>query len=178
MWVALSGKDVVATGDSPLSVIAEAQKNGHMQTFIQRVGYEDQTEFRVRRIAFPYDTTYNNGFVPLPRAKVILKNVHGTAQKPLDDIILDTGADMTCIPGTDCDAAQLAAGRKHYFKTRMYDQVPQRSVFYQANIEVDGKDRLSLVERVPDGEERILGRDVLNQIKATFDGPLGTVTLE
>jgi predicted aspartyl protease len=177
-WVAMVGTVLVAAGGSPLAVIAEARKGGHMRTFIQRVGYEDKTEFKIRRITFDYDATYNDGIVPIPRARLTLKNILSAIEKNLEDVILDTGADVTCMPESDCDAAQLRVAGEHYLETKKHGQQPSRSVFHEAIVEIDGKNYSSLVERVADGEERILGRDVLNQLKATFDGPSGKVTIE
>ena len=42
--------------------------------------------------------------------------------------------------------------------------------FYGARIEIDGKVFNAIVEPVSE-PERLVGRDVLNQIKVTFDGP-------
>ena len=42
--------------------------------------------------------------------------------------------------------------------------------FYGARIEVDSKVYNAIVEPVAE-RERLVGREVLNQIKVTFDGP-------
>ncbi len=176
-WVVMDGTSVVAAADDPLSATFEANaKSGDQkQLLLKRVGYED-AEFRVRRIEFSYDSSYQP--FPLPRARVDLKNFTNSANATIDDMVLDTGADVTCIRQSDRDAAQLTVAKQVTFSTRAYGHQPRLSVFYPAFVEIDGKAYRSLVQIVPDSEERILGRDVLNQLKTTFDGPQGKVTIE
>ena len=53
-----------------------------------------------------------------------------------------------------------------------------RSVkFYGARVEVDGKVYNAIVEPVTE-RERLVGRDVLNQMKVTFDGPSRLTTID
>jgi hypothetical protein len=45
------------------------------------------------------------------------------------------------------------------------------TLVYRGNAEINGTLYRSLIQPIPGGKERILGRDVLNQVKVTFDGP-------
>jgi predicted aspartyl protease len=57
--------------------------------------------------------------------------------------------------------------------------VKSRSVFggavsalvYRAKVEIDGKRMKVMMQPVPGGQERIIGRDVLNQLRVLFNGP-------
>jgi len=49
---------------------------------------------------------------------------------------------------------------------------------YRGNAEIGGVIYPSFIQLVRGGDERILGRDVLNQVKVTFDGPGSTVIFE
>jgi hypothetical protein len=54
----------------------------------------------------------------------------------------------------------------------------RRSVtFYGARVEVDGKVYNAIVEPVTE-RERLIGRDILNQMKVTFDGPSRLTTVD
>ena len=54
----------------------------------------------------------------------------------------------------------------------------RRSVtFYGARVEVDGKVYNAIVEPVTE-RERLVGRDVLNQMKVTFDEPSRLTTID
>lgn len=49
------------------------------------------------------------------------------------------------------------------------------TLVFRGNVEINGVLYHSLIQPVPEGKERILGRDVLNQVKVTFDGPRSKV---
>jgi len=51
------------------------------------------------------------------------------------------------------------------------------TLFYQGKVEVDGRRCSALIQAIPAGQERILGRDVLNQQRVLFDGPAGQVVV-
>jgi len=66
------------------------------------------------------------------------------------------------------------------FKVRQrgfsYDEEYKPFALPQA--EINGAIFPSFIQSLPGGKERILGRDVLNQIKVTFDGPRQQITFE
>jgi hypothetical protein len=57
LWVAFAGGQVVASGRSPVEVLATAQQTGR-HPFVVRVGAEAEPT-RMRRASFPYDTAYH-----------------------------------------------------------------------------------------------------------------------
>ena len=62
-WVAFADGAVIASGAGPVEVLQAAQQSGR-HPFVTRVGAEAEP-CRMRRITFPYDTTYPNE--PLPQ---------------------------------------------------------------------------------------------------------------
>jgi hypothetical protein len=51
------------------------------------------------------------------------------------------------------------------------------TLFYQGKVEIDGQLCSALIQSIPAGQERIIGRDVLNQQRVLFDGPGGQVVV-
>ena len=173
-WVAVHKGRVVAVGDEPLAIMDLAlASDGYAYT--NKVGEEDKIVIRQRRVSFPYDDTYSP--TPLPRMGAVLHNFPQTKRKAVTDVIPDTGADVTCLPTNDCQDLDLLlfpfyAGISHPFGGA------RRSVtFYAAKVEVDSRVFNAIVEPVAE-HERLVGREVLNQIKVTFDGPSRTTTVD
>jgi hypothetical protein len=52
------------------------------------------------------------------------------------------------------------------------------TMIYTAWAEIDGNRYAALVRPVAGGQERIVGRDVLNQVRMLFDGPAGRVIVD
>jgi predicted aspartyl protease len=52
------------------------------------------------------------------------------------------------------------------------------TLFYQGKVEIDGRRYSALIQPIPGGQERIIGRDVLNQQRVLFDGPTGQVVVD
>jgi predicted aspartyl protease len=113
----------------------------------------------------PYDSTYRP---PFPVLAVVLRSEDGTVG-PLA-ALLDSGADATVVPSHLLEEIAALEGeqatlRSHFGDTRLVQT-------YLANIEVDGH-VLPGVYVVGDdeGDEIILGRDVLNKLPLFLDGP-------
>jgi hypothetical protein len=49
---------------------------------------------------------------------------------------------------------------------------------YRGKVEMDGRRFAAIIQPVTGGNERIVGRDVLNQQRVLFDGPAGQVTVD
>jgi hypothetical protein len=96
-WVAIHEGMVIAADTNLLKVTkAAAATGGH--PYIALVGAEDTVVFRVRRVAFAYDQTYQP--FPLPRVTVTFWNHAETHSKTHGDVIPDTGADLCVLqPG-------------------------------------------------------------------------------
>jgi len=112
----------------------------------------------------PYDSTYRP---PFPVLAVVLRSEDGTVG-PLA-ALLDSGADATVVPSHLLEEIAALEGeqatlRSHFGDTRLVQT-------YLANIEVDGH-VLPGVYVVGDdeGDEIILGRDILNKLPLFLDG--------
>ena len=93
-------------------------------------------------------------------------------------MIPDTGADVSVLPDTDCAAIDLF---NSLYMTGMAGGVVGASIatlFYRGKVEIDGRRYSALIQSIPAGQERILGRDVLNQQRVLFDGPVGQVVVD
>jgi predicted aspartyl protease len=132
--------------------------------------------FRVRRAVFGYDATYQP--FPLPRITATFWNHAQTHSQQHVDVIPDTGADASVLPDTDCKAIDLFNSP---YMTALAGGVVGTSVttlLYQGKAEIDGRRFSALIQPIPAGQERILGRDVLNQQRLLFDGPAGQVVVD
>lgn len=173
-WVAVHKGRVVAAGDDPLSIMEQAlSEDGYAYT--NRVGEEDKIVIRQRRVLFPYDDTYSP--TALPRISATLHNFPQTKSKTVTDAIPDTGADVTCLPADDCQELELFLFPYYTGISHPFGGTRRQVTFYVARVEIDGKIYNAIVEPVTE-RERLVGRDVLNQTKLTFDGPALTTVFD
>jgi predicted aspartyl protease len=171
-WVAVQGGKVIAAGPNVLDVLEAATKDGG-HPYVALVGSEDAVVFRTRRAAYPYDQAYQP--FPLPRVTATFWDHGETHSQQHADVIPDTGADVSVLPDHDCLAISLF---QFPYMTGMAGGVVGAAVttlFYRGKVENDGRRYAALIQPVPAGRERILGRDVLNQQRILFDGPAGQV---
>ncbi len=92
------------------------------------------------------------------------------------DVIPDTGADLSVLPEDDCLTINLFSSPYLTSSARAVFGPSVTTLVYRGSAEINGVVYRSLIQPVAGGRERILGRDVLNQIKVTFDGPQNRVT--
>jgi predicted aspartyl protease len=174
-WVAVHDGRVIAAGEDLLTVTeAAAVSGGH--PYIARVGEEDAVVFRVRRAVFAYDRTYQP--FALPRVTVAFWNHAETQSQTYSDVVPDTGADLSVLPDSDCAAFDLFSSP--YF-TGVSSGVVGGSVttlIYRGKAEINGNRVPAFIQPITGGQERIVGRDVLNQHCVVFDGPAGEVIFE
>ena len=93
-------------------------------------------------------------------------------------MIPDTGADVSVLPDTDFTAIDLFHAP---YMTGLAGGVVGASIttlFYRGKVEIDGRRYNALIQPIPGGQERIIGRDVLNQQRVLFDGPAGQVVVD
>lgn len=174
-WVAVHNGGVIASGANLLAVTeAAAAAGGH--PYIALVGAEDAVVFRVRRATFSYDPTYQP--FPLPRMTVTFWNHSATHSQSCSDVIPDTGADLSVLPDRDCAAIDLFNSPYFTGVSAGVIGAAVTTLIYQGKAEVDGKRYAALIQPVPGGHERIVGRDVLNQQRVLFDGPAGQVIVD
>jgi predicted aspartyl protease len=149
-------------------------RGGH--PYIALVGAEDAAVFRVRRAVFAYDQAYQP--FPLPRVSATFWNHAQTHSQQHADVIPDTGADITMLPATDCAAIDLYNSPCMTGMAAGVIGGSVAAVFYRGKVEIVGRRYSALIQPVPAGQERILGRDVLNQQRVLFDGPAGQVVVD
>jgi len=173
-WVAVHKGRVVAVGDNPLSIMEQAlAEDGYAYT--NKIGEEDKIVIRQRRISFPYDDSYSP--TPIPRITAILHNFPQTKSKTVADAIPDTGADVTCLPEGDCQDLDLFLFPYYSGISHPFGGMRRRVTFYGAKVEVNGRVYNAIVEPFAE-RERLVGREVLNQTKVTFDGPSRITTFD
>lgn len=174
-WVAVLEGKVIAAGADLLAVTAAAAATlGH--PYIALVGAEETVVFRVRKAAFAYDRAYQP--FPLPRVIATYWNHAETHAQTCADVIPDTGADLSVLPDGDCTAIDLF--NSPYFTSVSSGGVGASvaTLIYRGKVEMDGRRFAALIQPVAGGQERIVGRDVLNQQRVLFDGPAGQVTVD
>jgi predicted aspartyl protease len=173
-WVAVHGGQVIAAGTKLLEVMERASAfGGH--PYFALVGAEDAAVFRVRRAVFAYDQAYQ--LFPLPRLIARFWNHPATHSQQYPDVIPDTGADVSVLPDSDCRSIDLFNSPYMTGIAGGVIGVSVTTLFYQGQIEIDGQRYSALIHSVPAGQERIVGRDVLNQQRVLFDGPAGQVVV-
>lgn len=174
-WVAVHDGRVIAAGEDLVTVTeAAAASGGH--PYIAKVGEEDAVVFRVRRALFAYDQAYQP--FALPRVTVTFLDDAETQSQTYPDVIPDTGADLSVLPDSDCAAFDLF--NSPYF-TGLSSGVIGGSVttlIYRGKAEINGNRTPAFIQPITGGQERIVGRDVLNQHRVVFDGPIGEVVFE
>ena len=170
-WVAVREGAVVAEAENVFDILDRAEEAGG-HPYIVRVGHEDM-EFRIRR-TFSYDAGYHP--FPLPRITATFSDRHRNRSASYEDVIPDTGADISLLP--ERDGADIGLRAYPYMATMMRGVIGPRvpAVVYQAVVDINGRSFRSLIQLV-EASERILGRDVLNQLRITFDGPAGQVVI-
>lgn len=95
----------------------------------------------------------------------------------LDAVIPDTGADASALPWPDCQQLQLDPA----------DGVPgliggvagsaAATIVFPTWAHLDGSDYPCRLQADFFGQERLLGRDVLNRLEVLFRGPAGEVVV-
>jgi predicted aspartyl protease len=173
-WVAVQDAKVIVAGPNLMEVMDKATSSGG-HPYIALVGAEDAAVFRIRRAVFAYDQAYQP--IPLPRVTATFWNNAQTHGQQHPDVIPDTGADVSVLPDQDCVTINLFNSP---YLAGIAGGVVGASIttlFYRGKVEMDGRIYSALIQPIPSGKERILGRDVLNQQRVLFDGPAGEVVV-
>jgi hypothetical protein len=174
-WVAVAEGKVVAAGPGFLGVTeAAADYGGH--PYIALVGGEDSVVFRVRRVQFAYDSAYQP--FALPRMTATFWNYAETPSQTYSDVIPDTGADLSVLPTSDCSSFDLFSSPYLTGTSSGVIGASTTTLIYRGKAEIDGNRWPAFIQPVPGGQERLVGRDVLNQNRVLFDGPAGIVTVD
>lgn len=171
LWVGYADGRVVASGRSPVAVLAAAEATG-LWPYLACVGRESEPD-RVRRTSFAYDAGYPGE--PLPVVSVEFRRAPGVAGILLDRVIPDTGADVSVLPWADCQAIGLDPSRGQRGQIGGIGGGRTVTLSFLAWARLDGSDFPCRLQADFAGSERILGRDVLNQLDLLFRGPSGEV---
>jgi len=174
-WIAFHNKEVIASGDNIYDVTLAALQKSSSCAYITKVGEEDKLMVKVRRREFSYNLNYQP--FPLPQAKVRFYNARMTQNKNCDDVIPDTGADTTALPVEDCHEIRLFETPGMRLQSRSYGGEAVPSIVIPGFAEIDDQKYLCYIEPVVE-VERLLGRDVLNQLTVTFQGLESKVIFE
>jgi len=173
LWVGYAAGRVVASGRSPVAVLAEAEATG-LRPHLACVGREAEPD-RVRRVSFAYDASYRGE--PLPLVRVEFRPTAGVPGVVLDRVIPDTGADVSVLPWADCQTLGLAPSHGQRGQIGGVGGSRALTLSFLAWARLDGRDFPCRLQADFAGTERILGRDVLNQLDVLFRGPAGEVVV-
>ena len=172
-WVAFAGGRVVAAGRDSSAVLHGARAQ-ELVPFLALCGREEWAP-RVRREVFPYDATYPGSAVLRVRAE--LRTSPAGRGRVLDDAIPDTGADLSVLPWLDCQwvGLKLADGTPDQMLGVGPD--PVLTMTFAVWIVLDSRAYPCRVQVDFQRDERLLGRDLLNQLDILFRGPAGEVVV-
>lgn len=172
-WIGFADGKVVASGSSPVAVLQVAEASGR-HPFLVCVGREEEP-CRIRRVSFPYDTSYSGEALPL--IAVEFRQASGMSGHVFDQVIPDTGADASVLPWADCQLLKLqpSAGIQGLITGVAGSSVA--TIAFLVWTHLDGKEYPCRLQADFVGTERILGRDVLNQVEVLFRGPVGEVVI-
>lgn len=172
-WIGFADGRVIASGKSPVDVFHAAEATG-LRPFFICVGKEEQP-CRIRRVTFSYDANYAGE--PLPLIRVEFRQSSGSPGVILDRVIPDTGADASVLPWADCQLLQLTPALGVQGLISGVAGSSAATLAFQVWAWLDGSDYPCRLQADFVGNERILGRDVLNRLEVLFRGPVGEVVV-
>ncbi len=172
-WIGFADGMVIASGSSPVTVFHAAEASGQ-HPFLICVGKEEQP-CRIRRTAFPYDTSYPGEALPL--ISVEFRLASGLPGIVLDRVIPDTGADASVLPWADCQILQLVPSMGVQSLISGVVGGSAATLGFLIWAQLDEQEHPCRLQADFTGSERILGRDVLNRLEVLFRGPTGEVVV-
>ena len=172
-WIGFADGQVIVAGASPVEVFHAAQESGS-HPFVTCVGRENEP-CRMRRAVFSYDADYPGEALPLMTAE--FRKDADTPGMVLERVIPDTGADASAIPWADCE--QLALDPQDGAPGLMggVGETATATLVFRAWVFLDGQNYPCRLQADFTGQERILGRDVLNRLEIVFKGPAREVII-
>jgi len=168
-WIGFANGGVIASGASPVAVFHAAEASGR-NPFVTCVGHEDEP-CRMRRASFAYPGE------PLPILTLEFRPVSGSPGVTLDRVIADTGADASAIPWADCQRLRLTAGQGRPGRMGGVAGGAAPTLLFHVWVYLDGQEHPCRLQADFIGNERILGRDVLNRLEMLFRGPAGEIVV-
>jgi len=172
-WIGFADGKVVASGTRPVVVFHAARRTAQ-HPFLICVGRE-QEPYRMRRATFGYDTNYPGEALPVISAE--FRRVSGAAGVLFDHVIADTGADTSALPWADCQALQLDPAQGAPGLMSGVAGGTANTLGFTVWVQLNGSEYECQLHADFVGNERILGRDVLNSLEVLFRGPSGEVVI-
>jgi gag-polyprotein putative aspartyl protease len=116
---------------------------------------------------FPYDSHY---FPPTPSVEIWLGTPGESLASGPHQALVDTGADISLVPLKHIKPLQTVPDDHRYLRSQWAER--RRGAIYSLDVGI-GNMRFPSVEVVADerSAEIILGRNVLNRLVVTLDGP-------
>jgi hypothetical protein len=173
LWIAFADGVVVASGASAVDVLHAGLDTGK-HPYVSCVGREEEP-CRMRRSTFTYDSSYPGASLPVITLEI--RTVSGIPGMLLDHVIPDTGADASALPWSDCQAMQLDPSQGLPTKMGGMTGSPAATIVFRVWTWLDGQEYPCRLQVDFSGNERILGRDVLNRLEVLFRGPHGEVVI-
>ena len=170
-WIAFAEGAVITSGQSPVEIFHQAQQSGK-HPYVTCVGRELEP-CRMRRVAFPYDQSYPDEALPV--IEVEFRKHPNQSGVMFDRVIPDTGADASAMPWPDCQQMQLDPSEGLPALIGGVAQSSAATLVFSVWVFLDGAVFPCRLQADFGGDERILGRDVLNRMDVLFRGPNGEV---
>jgi hypothetical protein len=170
-WIAFADGTVIKAGRIPVNIILAARNSGK-HPFVTCVGHES-APCRMRRVEFRYDTSYPGEALPL--VVVEFRTDADTIGTRFDRVIPDTGADASTLPWSDCQHLKLDPADGVPGLMAGVGQLTMATVAFLVWAHFDGHSYPCHLQADFSGDERILGRDVLNPLDILFRGPSGEI---
>jgi len=172
-WIGFANGVVVASGTRPVVVFHAAHQVAE-HPYIICVGREKEP-YRMRRANFAYDTSYPGEALPV--IHVEFPRFSGVPGLVLDRVIPDTGADTSALPWVDCQQLQLNPAQGVPGLMSGVGGASATTLGFLVWVHLDGKEYQCQLHADFVGNERLLGRDVLNSLEVLFRGPSGEVVV-
>lgn len=165
-WIAFANGRVIVSGTSAVDVLHAAQASG-AHPFVTCVGRE-QEPTRMRRAIFAYDSTYPHEALPVIPVEF---RPQAAAPGPVyERVIPDTGADASALPWADCVRLSLDPRSGVPGLIGGVGSTAAATVIFAIWVHLDGQTYPCRLQADFTGDERILGRDVLNRLDILFRG--------
>ena len=172
-WIGFANRRVIVAGTSPVEVFHKARESGE-HPFVTCVAHEHDPS-RMRRASFAYDSTYPRE--PLPVMTVESRKRAASQGLLLARVIADTGADASALQWADCEQLELDLQDGAPGLMGGVGQTTVATVVFPAWAYLDGTTYPCRLQADFTGQERILGRDVLNRLDVLFRGPAREVVI-
>lgn len=172
-WIGFGNGAVIVAGTTPVEVFHGAHELAR-HPFVTCVGREHEP-CRMRRAVFAYDTSYSGE--PLPVVRVEFRREAKAPGLVMEEVIADTGADASALPWSDCERLGLDPAEGAPGLLGGVGESVAATIVFRAWVVLNGSTLPCRLQAEFAGQERILGRDVLNRLDVLFRGPAREVVV-